>query len=152
MIRPRLLAALAFLAATTLAPAAAGAAPARPLTLADCLTITLERNPDVALAREEVAAAEAGRRAARGLLGPRLRLEGNVMRWDSAQAMDCGSIPGLPLTIPPFQVRDATTTSATVSVIQPLTLRALSSRLSSTSARNTRRNAWMASAMPSRCC
>jgi outer membrane protein len=102
------------------APARAQA-PARVLTLEQCIELSRAHSPDLVFAREEVAATLAARNSVRGNFGPKLRVEGNLLRWDGPLALDFGSIPGLPISIPPFQVRDPTTASLTLSFIQPLT-------------------------------
>ncbi len=98
----------------------APAPPARELTLAQCVELALRRNPEAASAAAEVAATEAARSSARGGFGPKVRAEANVVRWDGAFETGIGAA-GTPLPIPPVQVRDATTTAASLSLIQPLT-------------------------------
>jgi outer membrane protein len=90
----------------------------RHMTLAECVDLANRRNPEVLSAAEDVEAAEAGRAGAAGGFGPRLRAEGNVIRWNEAQEVTL-TIPGAP-TPPSFTARDATTWGTTVSVIQPL--------------------------------
>jgi len=62
----------------------------RPLSLEEALRIALERNPDVRLASVALEGAEAGVKAARGAFGPRLKVEGNVMRWDEPLEFSLG--------------------------------------------------------------
>jgi len=97
--------------------AAPGAAPpaAQTLSLEDCVRIALDKNGDIVGAEFSVDAAEAARSSMRGNFGPRLRVEGNYLRYPEEQTIAFG--PGAP----PLVVREETTTSMTVSVIQPLT-------------------------------
>ena len=92
----------------------------RVLSLAQCTAIALRQSPDLIVEQEEVQASIAARNSARGALGPKLRLEANIIRWDGAQQASFGDIPGMPLQIPPFTVREAMTTTVGVSLIQPL--------------------------------
>ncbi len=90
------------------------------LTLEQCIDTALRQNPDLAMARAEVTAAEALQASARGNFGPKLKVEQNLIRWDSAATASLGEIPGLPTTIPPLSVRDQTTSAFSVSLVQPL--------------------------------
>lgn len=93
---------------------------AAPLGLDECIARALEHNPEVHAAQADLALADAERKSARGVLGPRLRAEASILRWDGPQET-AFSLPGSTTMLPPFQVRDAVTGSVTVSVIQPLT-------------------------------
>ena len=84
------------------------------LSLQDCVRIALEKNADVIGAGFSVDAAEAARSSMRGNFGPRVRIEGNYLRYPEEQLISLGGGPPVP-------VREDTTTSLTVSVIQPRT-------------------------------
>ena len=125
-VRAVLLAELSFPIAVASAQApeadasAATTPPAARTTLADCVRRALAQNPSLrgaAAVRDE---ATAERRSARGRFGPVVRVEANVMRWDSPFAIPLPlSVPGV--DVPPFPVRDATTAQVSATVIQPLT-------------------------------
>jgi outer membrane protein len=115
MIRPLLSVAALLLA---LAPATARAQE-RPMTLDEVIDVALTRNPDMVIAKDEIDAAMASQRGMRGNFGPKLRLEANVMRWDSKLLFDLTAL-GMPASLSPV-VREATTTQVSLSFIQPLT-------------------------------
>ena len=60
----------------------------RRLTLSDALKLAMDQNTQLRLEQAKVAESEANRKSTRGLYGPRLLLDANVMIWDSAQAFD----------------------------------------------------------------
>ena len=103
---------------------------AQTLSLEECVKIALEKNADVLGAEYGVDAAEAARASMAGNFGPRVRVEGNYLRYPEEQTISFGgggtaptpTPPATPLPQPPpFVVREDTTTSLTVSVIQPIT-------------------------------
>lgn len=109
------------LALSLLAAPAAASSGAETLSVQDCVRIALEKNADVVGADFSVEAATAARASMAGNFGPRLRVEGNYLRYPGEQTVSF-SPPGAPTpTPPPFVVREDTTTSLTVSVIQPIT-------------------------------
>ena len=62
---------------------AAGTAAAEPMTLAKCIDVALQGNPDITSANLEVEATTAQRKSARGAFGPRLHVDAGLQRWDS---------------------------------------------------------------------
>ncbi|HEY3353056.1 MAG TPA: TolC family protein [Polyangia bacterium] len=111
------------------APAFVVPAGARALTLDECVDVALSRNPDVAVADEEIVAAVAAKNAMRGNFGPKGRVEYTVLRWDSPLNLDFSGFLAmfqqLGLPIPPgtsasMAVRDPTTTTLTLSALQPV--------------------------------
>lgn len=108
--------AVMLLGAAGVDPVASAAPSGRALTLAECVSLASARNPDVLGAQEEVAAAKASRAAATALVGPRLRVEGNFLRWESEATVGFAPPPA-----PPVVVRDQITSMVSVSVIQPVT-------------------------------
>jgi len=62
---------------------AAGPAAAESMTLAKCIDVALQGNPDIASANLEVEATTAQRKSARGAFGPRLKADAGIQRWDS---------------------------------------------------------------------
>jgi outer membrane protein TolC len=62
---------------------AVGTATAEPMTLARCIDVALQGNPDIASANLEVEATTAQRKSARGAFGPRLHMDAGIQRWDS---------------------------------------------------------------------
>jgi outer membrane protein TolC len=68
-----------FFSIALLAPAAAHA---ERLTLEQCMTDALKKNPDSAIAALEIEAATAKQKSARGAWGPRLKLDLSAQRWD----------------------------------------------------------------------
>ena len=71
------------LAALTVSLLAAGPAAAEPMTLAKCIDVALQSNPDIASANLEVEATTAQRKSARGGFGPKLHMDAGIQRWDS---------------------------------------------------------------------
>lgn len=90
----------------------------RTVTLDEAVALALRQNPAVAVAAAEVDAARAQRANVRGMMLPRLHLEGSVIRWDEALVSTFG--PPSPMT-PTLEVREAVTTNLKLQVIQPLT-------------------------------
>ena len=62
---------------------AVGTAAAEPMTLAKCIDVALQGNPDIASANLEVEATTAQKNSARGAFGPRLHMDAGIQRWDS---------------------------------------------------------------------
>jgi outer membrane protein TolC len=62
---------------------AAGTAAAEPMTLAKCIDVALQGNPDIASASLEVEATTAQSKSARGAFGPRLHMDAGIQRWGS---------------------------------------------------------------------
>jgi len=61
---------------------------ARRLSLSDAIRMAMKRNPELALEEAKVEEAEATRKSTRGLYGPRLMMEGNLLVWDSPLAFE----------------------------------------------------------------
>jgi Outer membrane protein len=62
---------------------AVGTAAAEPMTLAKCIDVALQGNPDIASANLEVEATSAQSKSARGAFGPRLHMDAGIQRWGS---------------------------------------------------------------------
>lgn len=92
------------------------APPARAVSLEEAVAVALRQNQDVRVSAAEVDAADAARKQVRGQLFPRLRAEGNILRWDKSLELSGFGPPGTP----PVVVREATTSTVTVSLIQPV--------------------------------
>lgn len=88
----------------------------RTVSLDEAVAVALRQNQDVRVSAAEVDAADAQRRQVKGQLFPRLRAEGNILRWNNALELGGFGPPGSP----PIVVRDATTSTVTVSLIQPV--------------------------------
>lgn len=117
---------IALLLAVSLIAAPDSVPVAQTLSLQECVRLALNRNADVVGATRGVDAATAARASMAGNFGPRVRVEGNYLRYPEAQtisfAPEGAPTPPPPATpVPPFVVREDTTTSLTVSVIQPIT-------------------------------
>jgi outer membrane protein len=93
--------------------AAAQPTPSGTISLKECVAIALRENPDAQSSEFAVQGAEAQRAEVRGEFGPRVQFDGNVQQWTSAFAIGFGGTN--------FTVRDASTWTAGVSLIQPLT-------------------------------
>ncbi|MEO8843851.1 MAG: TolC family protein [Kofleriaceae bacterium] len=107
------LAAVLLLAAASAHADAPGASPQK-LTFQGAIELSLGQNPDIALAKEAVAGAEAhvsGQKAHRWIA---LNVNASVNRWRDAYAVD---FPGLGS----FTLHENVTTATTVAVSQPLT-------------------------------
>ncbi|HEX3345395.1 MAG TPA: TolC family protein [Polyangiaceae bacterium] len=115
---PRRLAALVvFLTAALGATAADAQAPStlgvRPVSLADAVATALRQNPDSLTSESVVHGAEADRAVVAGGYGPKLHVDANATQWNSPFDINFGGLA--------FQVRNAFTWSASVTVTQPLT-------------------------------
>ena len=73
---------------------------AQTLSVQDCVRIALEKNADVLGADFSVDAAKAARASMAGNYGPRLRVEGNYLRYPEEQTVSF-SPPGAPTPTPP---------------------------------------------------
>lgn len=116
---------------------------AAPLTLGEAVDRAVEHDSTLASLAAQTDAAEAGTSALRANYGPKLRLEGNVIVWDSEESVSFASgggagFPALPAPTTPYEqavagivqalgglgepttVREQVTSQATVQVIQPL--------------------------------
>jgi hypothetical protein len=109
-----------------------------PLTLDAALERAAAQSPRLQDLQAQIAAGEAQTGATRANYGPKLRVEANVMVWDSTQELNLaggGAAPQLPPPQQPYDfvvaalldklsqpttVRDQVTASATVQVVQPL--------------------------------
>ncbi len=91
--------------------ASAAAAP-RSLTLAEALQLARRGNLELRQSALAVDRARIAARGALGALGPRLRLDANVTEWNDRFVLDIGSVP--------FLVREAFTSTVTLSGTQPL--------------------------------
>jgi outer membrane protein TolC len=71
---------------------AVGTAAAEPMTLAKCIDVALQGNPDITSANLEVEATTAQSKSARGAFGPRLHLDAGIQRWDKPLPFNLGSL------------------------------------------------------------
>ncbi len=103
-------------------PAPEPAKPARlpTLTLARAIDRAVARSADVHSATLEVRAASASTSGTKALYGPKLHVDANVTRFPEPQDTSF-TLPGMTGPSPAFRVREATTTSLTVMLVQPLT-------------------------------
>ncbi len=93
-------------------------------SLADCVQLAFSRSPSIEGVAAATAVATAERRSARGRFGPLIRVDGNVMQWDSPFALPLNLMlpePLPPVNVPPLPIRDATTAEISATAIQPLT-------------------------------
>ena len=101
---------------------AVGTAAAEPMTLAKCIDVALQGNPDITSANLEVDATTAQSKSARGAFGPRLHMDAGIQRWDKALPFNLGSLNSL---LPPSatfpNIRDQWTWSVGATLAQPLT-------------------------------
>jgi outer membrane protein len=128
-MRPRLglhAASLALVAIVTLVPSAFAAnepgpeAPgARRLRVDECVELALRNNVDVQSAADDVALREAQRSGARGMIGPKLRVDAYAHEWTSPYSLSLAVDPTQPAAS--FPVRDQFEWNATVSLTQPIT-------------------------------
>lgn len=72
----------------------------RKLSLSQAVDLALKQSPRLLLEQAKVDGAEATRKSTRGLFGPKLLVEGNIMVWDDAQAFnfDVGALFNLDLS------------------------------------------------------
>lgn len=96
-------------------------AAAQPLTLEQAIDAALQKNPDIASARLEIEAAEASRASALASFGPRVRAEGNLLRWNDAVRLEIPLPAGIPTEPEPIVVREQTTASLSITAAQPIT-------------------------------
>jgi outer membrane protein TolC len=123
---------------------AVGTAAAEPMTLAKCIDVALQGNPDITSANLEVDATTAQSKSARGAFGPRLHLDAGIQRWDSPLSanfadmlipvvnvglqnkngltpIDKSDLTGpLAALAQPIELRAQTTWSASVTLAQPI--------------------------------
>jgi outer membrane protein TolC len=121
-----------------------GTAAAEPMTLAKCIDVALQGNPDITSANLEVDATTAQSKSARGAFGPRLHLDAGIQRWDSPLSanfsdmlipvvnvglqnknglipIDKSDLTGpLAALAQPIELRAQTTWSASVTLAQPI--------------------------------
>jgi outer membrane protein len=98
----------------------ASAVPAtRAMSLDDCIAFAATHSPDALSGDLEIDGARASQAGVRGELGPKVRLEGNVLRWNSAFELPF-ALPGASGPPPVLTVRDNFTWTASASVIQPV--------------------------------
>ena len=90
-------------------------AASRTVSLEETVAIALKQNQDIRSSMAEVDAADAARRQVKGMMFPRLRIEANVLRWNEALELSFGAPGSAPLV-----VREAWTSTASASLIQPL--------------------------------
>jgi len=88
-------------------------APGRTISLVECVAIALRENPDAQSSEFAVRGAEAKRAEVRGAFAPKVQFDGNVQQWTSPFAIAFGGTS--------FTVRDASTWTAGISLIQPIT-------------------------------
>ena len=106
---PRTIGIASVLLALWATPAFAQSAPQR-MSVDDCIATALQHNPDILTGNAEVEEAEATRRGAAGMFGPKLRVDAYAQQWDR------------PFAFPGFgTVRDPFTWNATVTLTQPIT-------------------------------
>ncbi|HEY3817772.1 MAG TPA: TolC family protein [Polyangiaceae bacterium] len=114
---PRRLAALAVILTATLGATAASAQAtstlgSRTISLADAVATALRQNPDAQNSEAAVRGAEADRGVVAGNYGPKLHVDANVQQWNSPFDINFGGLA--------FQVRNAFTWTASVTLTQPL--------------------------------
>lgn len=128
------------LGALLVAPAAAAEGPApRTLTLAEAIDAAVAHAPAVRAAEAGIETADATRSANRNRFFPIVRVEGNVMVWDSPTEVSFtggGDVPQLPPPATVYEavveglvgglsaetrIREQVTADLTLSVVQPLT-------------------------------
>ncbi|PID38899.1 MAG: hypothetical protein CSA65_01500 [Proteobacteria bacterium] len=95
---------------------------ARSLTMKQAMQLALSHSKTIQKARQQVVELEARRKSSRGAFLPQLKVDANVMIWDSALAFDPGAFGSL---LPPGMdlgnIRDQITGQIQVSLAQPLT-------------------------------
>jgi outer membrane protein len=85
----------------------------RATSIADAVSIALQRNPDALASEVDVKVAEATRSEVGGTFYPKLHLDANLQQWNQPFAINFGGAA--------FTVRDAFTWQVGPSLIQPLT-------------------------------
>jgi outer membrane protein TolC len=100
-------------AVTALAEPTPTSGTGRATSLAEAVAIALRQSPDVLSRQAELEAAQAQQSEARGQFGPKLRVDANVMQWNSPF--------DLPFGPQVFRVREAFTWTVSPSIIQPIT-------------------------------
>jgi len=121
---------------------------AEPMTLAKCIDVALQGNPDITSANLEVEATTAQSKSARGAFGPRLHLDAGIQRWDSPLTASFAGLmipfvndaltqnklqplasdpnqlvkdhPDLAPYVQPIQLRAQTTWSTSITLAQPI--------------------------------
>lgn len=110
-----LLAALALIAWPT-------SSPARSLTMKQAVQLALSHSKTIQKSRQQVVELEAIRKSTRGAFLPQLKVEANILVWDSALPFDLGEFAAM---LPPGtdlgNIRDQVTGQIAVTVAQPLT-------------------------------
>ena len=111
------------------------------LSMEQCVDLALKNNVDILTAKEQISESIAQKKSARGNFGPKIKLEGNVMRWDSPSEVSFFGSGGIdPTSLPPpatpyeevlagmmqslggeMTVREQTTWSVSAVIAQPLT-------------------------------
>ena len=110
---------LTFTSTLTPTPARAAQADTRRLSFLQAIDLALDGSHQVKLASTGIEASEAALRGARAQRYPRLRAEANVFLWNEELTFELMGIPLPPGTSP--VLRERITSTATASVIQPLT-------------------------------
>jgi outer membrane protein TolC len=108
--------ALLGLALAAIAPTAGAQEPVpavRTMTVEDCVATAIRHNPDALSSDYDVADSEAARAGVRGQFGPQVHADANVQQWTSPY--------DLQFLGQAFQVRNAFTWTAGVTITQPLT-------------------------------
>jgi len=109
-------------APTEAAPAPAAAPPSgRAMTFDDVVAAAAKQNPDLVIARTQVAAAKLGVKSAKGRRFPVVQLEAQGMRWNKPLSFEF-AIPGMPAdpNAKPITVRDQYMATLTARAVQPL--------------------------------
>jgi outer membrane protein len=94
---------------------------AEPITLERAVELALERNPEIINANLEADASGWSRLSGLAAAGPRVRVEAALQVWDKPLEVSI-AIPGVPTDVPgpKLSVRDKVTSSAQVTVVQPI--------------------------------
>jgi outer membrane protein len=111
------------MATALVAPSAhAQPAPSPTLSLVDCVAIALRDSPDARSSEAGIRGAQAQRAEVAGAFGPKLHVDANVQRWNSAFTIPFALPNGTGgTTVTQFPVRDDFTWTVGVSLIQPIT-------------------------------
>jgi outer membrane protein len=86
---------------------------AKPITVADAVTVALAHNPDALTSAVDVQSADASRANIGGQLGPKLHFDGALTSWNSAFYLSFGGEN--------FEVRKRNTGTASFTLSQPIT-------------------------------